>query len=448
MAELTRAQRVLSVIRLAAIPFAALQVLTYYLPYVDGQQRIAWAAVGLLAVGTPIVWVGASRVTTRAAATRWAVAGLAMDTTALLTLVVAYTFDPNTAVWAILFLIPIEGAFLFNSVGAMGSLAAVVVGYTLREVYGAVALDVPFLWQSVSFRMGLATILAVAVGVLSSGLVRERDRLRETTQVLEGRTADLSEANAALRSARRAQAEFVAVTNHELRTPLTAIRGFARTLQVRWDDMDEASRRAAVDAIDAQSKRLGELVEDVLTVSSMRAGGVAVAPRPLQLRCWLTEATEVAGVEAEVDCPGDLMVQADATRLLQILVHLLSNAAKYGAAPIVVAGEPRGDRVVVSVRDHGPGVPPDFQGRMFEEFTQASEGESRTADGYGLGLAIVRYLARALGGDVTYRTAPGRGGAGGGAVFEVDLPAVASGDVSGARAAAPPPPSTPTCAPP
>jgi signal transduction histidine kinase len=87
------------------------------------------------------------------------------------------------------------------------------------------------------------------------------------------------------------------------------------------------------------------------------------------------------------------------------------------------------------VRDHGPGVPPAFRARMFEEFTQASVGASRTAEGYGLGLAIVRYLVGALGGTVRYADHPD-----GGAVFEVDLPAVHAEDpaVRGASAAGPP----------
>lgn len=407
----------LAVLRLVAVPFAALQIWTYYLPYPADQQRIAWVAVMVLAIGTPTVWWGARRAVDVRSAQAWAVAGLALDTVVALTLVVGYSFDPNTAVWAMLYIIPLEGAVLFQRRGALLTLGAISLGYVGREVYGDLALGVPFLLQSVTFRLGLAAIMAVVMGWSAQRLLHDRDRVRTMARAMDRHSAELTNANSALTAARRAQWEFVAVTNHELRTPLTAIQGFARTLKLRWTEMDEQSRRAAVDAIDQQSRRLGELVEDVLTVSSMRAGGLALSPRPLPLCAWLDEAVTVADIPVTVTCPEDVLVVTDSTRLLQILVNLLTNARKHGAAPYELTVHQSQDRVTIALRDHGPGVPEDFQPRMFEEFTQASVGASRIADGYGLGLAIVRYLTGALGGSISYRTASD-----GGAVFEIVLP--------------------------
>jgi signal transduction histidine kinase len=182
--------------------------------------------------------------------------------------------------------------------------------------------------------------------------------------------------------------------------------------------MEDHARRAAVEAIDQQARRLDELVADLLTVSSMRTGDLAVTPRPLVLSDWLDQAITIAEVPATVCCAPEVRVRADPPRLLQILVNLLSNARKYGAPPVVVRGSTHEGRTVIEVSDRGPGVPDAFVPRMFEEFTQASIGETRTADGHGLGLTIVRYLVGALQGTVTYRSPEG-----GGAIFTVDLPA-------------------------
>lgn len=418
--ELQRQQRIVGAIRTAAVPFATLQVSTYYLPYPAGAERMAWAFVALLSLGTAVVWFGAPRAGTLRGARRWAMGGLLLDTVVALGLVVSYTFDPNTAVWALLYLLPLEGAMVFHLPGALGAWGLVAAGYTAREVYGQAVHEVALLPVSITFRMGVGLMMAVAIGMTARGLISDRDRLQQLTDALRRRGEDLTAANTALQAARRAQIEFVAVTNHELRTPLTAIKGFALTLRHRWDAMDDGAKLAAVDAIEQQSRRLDELVQDLLTVSSMRSGGLVVNPRPLVLLEWLHEAVAVAEVSdrASVHCAPEVRVQADSTRLLQVLVNLLSNARKYGRPPIVVTATSRGDRTVIEVADHGPGVPAGFVARMFEEFTQASVGETRTADGHGLGLAIVRYLVGALDGTVGYGSADG-----GGAVFTIDLPA-------------------------
>lgn len=418
MRELRLIQRRLLALRVVVVPFMVVQIVTYYIPYPPGTQWPAWMATVILAVATPVVWLGACRAQTEEQATFWAMVGLTIDGFVAMLLVFTYTFDPDTAVWAMLFLIPIEGAIVFQLHGALWALLGISVGYIVREIYGAVALGTPWLPQSISYRLGLAAVMAVSTGLTARGLVKERDRLRQMTAMLDGRSADLSAANAALTEAQRTQSEFVAITNHELRTPLTAIQGFSRTLRLRWDDMTEPSRRSAVEAIDQQSRRLGELVEDVLTVSSIRAGDLAVSPRLLHLRTWLDEALVISEVEAHLHCCPEIMVYSDSKRLLQVLVNLLTNAKKYGEPPCAVVGRTEGDRTVIMICDSGPGIPEEFQDRMYEEFTQASGGERRTAGGYGLGLAIVRYLMRALGGTVTYQRA-----ASGGAEFVLDLPA-------------------------
>lgn len=416
--ELRRRQRTMGLIRAAGVPFALVQVLTFYLPYPPGLFAAALALVGALAVVTPVVWVGSQQARTMRGVVAWSLTGLVLDTLVVLGFVVVHTFDPDTAVWAMLYLIPMEGAVLFQLRGALWAFVAVTAGYVVREVYGHLVLGLDLLPFSITFRMGIGLMMAVVFGVTAQRLVRERDRLHDLSATLHHRGEELRTANAALQAARRAQMDFVSVTNHELRTPLTAIRGFAVTLNHRWDDMPDHVRRAAVQSIEQQSLRLDELVADLLTVSSMRSGQLALTPRPLVLVEWLGQSAVIADVLATIRCNPDVMVQADSTRLLQILVNLLTNARKYGAPPFVIQASSDGTLTTIHVVDHGPGVPEAFVPRMFEEFTQASVGDTRTADGTGLGLAIVKYLVDALDGTVGYQPLQG-----GGSVFTITLPA-------------------------
>jgi signal transduction histidine kinase len=124
-------------------------------------------------------------------------------------------------------------------------------------------------------------------------------------------------------------------------------------------------------------------------------------------------------LDVEVDA-SDLSPHArvDARRLDQILTNLLSNAGKYGAPPIEVRIEPLDDQVRVAVSDHGPGVPAEFVPQLFERFTQANAGSRRSANGFGLGLAISAELAGLNDATLTYEPPPG-----GGATFVLLLPA-------------------------
>jgi signal transduction histidine kinase len=417
--ELRRQHRVMAWIRGLGAPFAAVQVLTFYRDYPAGFEAVGLALAGVLAVVAAVVLTGARLATTTRGLQVWAVIGLAADVLLVMAFVLLHTFDPETAVWAMIYLIPLEGAVLFQLRGALTAYAAVAAGYVAREWIGAQHYGFEFLWTSLSFRLGLGLMMAVVMGLTAQGLVRERDRLRILSDALQRRGEELQAANSALESARRSQMEFVSVTNHELRTPLTAIKGFAVTLSHRWDDMDDEVKRSAVAAIEQQSRRLDELVADLLTVSSMRSGSLALTPRRLVLVEWLGQAAVISDVLATIHCEPDVEVHADATRLLQILCNLLTNARKYGDPPIVMTGTSDGRRTVIEVIDHGPGVPEPFVPHMWEEFTQASVGDTRTAEGPGLGLAIVKYLVTALDGTVAYRP---RGG--GGSVFTVDLPTV------------------------
>ena len=171
-----RTVRNLATIRWLAIVWAAIQVFTYYLPYPAGVLPWAIAAVAVLLVGNTGIWLRLGGARTAEAVRRLALASVLVDGIAIVMLVYVYTFDPDTAIWATLYIVPLGAAALFQLRGALWTMAAVTVLYAGREVYGHLAFDNELLPVSISFRMGVGFIISGFAGAMASGLV---SRLRE-----------------------------------------------------------------------------------------------------------------------------------------------------------------------------------------------------------------------------------------------------------------------------
>jgi PAS domain S-box-containing protein len=210
---------------------------------------------------------------------------------------------------------------------------------------------------------------------------------------------------------------FLATTSHELRTPITVVRGFASTLDSRWDKMTDAERRSAVRTISERARSLGQLMDHLLLGSRAGAEELPVRVEPFDLAALVRGATLGMPVlsdrhRVEVIVPDDLpMVVGDALATDIVLGQLLENAFKYSPAGGLIRVEAwaEGREVVVVVDDEGVGIAPADRERIFERFVQVDSGDRRRFGGVGLGLYIVRNLARAQGGDVTAQPRPAGG---------------------------------------
>jgi signal transduction histidine kinase/ActR/RegA family two-component response regulator len=238
---------------------------------------------------------------------------------------------------------------------------------------------------------------------------------------------ELREARQAAETASAAKSEFLASMSHELRTPLNAILGFAQLLQRdRKEPLSDRHKERASQILKS-GEHLLRLIDDILDLSRIEAGGISISTEPVnatevvdEVRTTLEPMASRAGIRLSVaDMPAGLpAVSADRTRFAQVVMNFGSNALKYnrpgGTATIRVSTSEKG-WVRVSVADTGIGIPVDKQDKLFQPFQRAGQ-ETGPIEGTGIGLVITKRLAELMGGRVGFRSAPGIG-----SEFWVDL---------------------------
>ncbi len=268
--------------------------------------------------------------------------------------------------------------------------------------------------------------------VLSRGIVMARDAAGKPLRMI-GTHTDITSAKHAneLRHERDraaaadlAKSQFLSRVSHELRTPLNAILGFSQLLEI--DESIGERHRHWVSQVLQSGRHLLGLMDDILDLSSAQTGQLPMSIEPQALRLVVEEvcamfdlAARKSGVSLvdEVAHGDGLTVRADRKRLKQVLSNLLSNAIKYNRPGgwVRIGARQDGGQLAITVTDNGPGLTADQQARLFQPFERLGAQRSSVA-GTGLGLALARQLAEAMGGTVTVRSAPGEG-----AAFELRL---------------------------
>ncbi|MFC3990827.1 PAS domain S-box protein [Actinoplanes siamensis] len=218
--------------------------------------------------------------------------------------------------------------------------------------------------------------------------------------------AALSERNLELEAADQLKLDMIGMLGHEIGNPLSSILGYSDLLA---DEMDpEHPHAGLIKIINRQAERLDEIVREVLAMVTLDAGNINAVRSTLSLRAEVARALEGTDNRHIPILGPDADVLFHVSHLQQVVVNLLSNAAKYAGGAGALRIEPAGDRVHLRVEDSGPGVPPEFRPRLFERLARADD-TAGTVRGTGLGLYIVRNLARANAGDVRYEPNPGGG---------------------------------------
>ena len=262
--------------------------------------------------------------------------------------------------------------------------------------------------QSLLSRGALVAFLLLGAALLA----------RATSEIVRTRQA-IASANAELARATRAKSEFLANMSHELRTPLNAIIGFSEVLKERMFGALNERQEAYVDDILSSGRHQLALVNDILDLSKVEAGGMELQPSRFGLAAAVDSAVTMVReraakrrIELTTELASDIGdVVADERKVRQVLFNLLANAVKFTGddGRITVSAHHDANEVVMTVRDTGIGIAPDEQTRIFEEFRQTAGG--RPEEGTGLGLALSRRMVELHGGRIWVESAPGSGSA-------------------------------------
>jgi signal transduction histidine kinase len=237
---------------------------------------------------------------------------------------------------------------------------------------------------------------------------------------LAGTVAELEAEKGHAEAALRAKRELVANVSHELRTPLASIRGHTESLLMRGEGRDGEARGEYLKVIHRETEHLSRLIDDLFVLSTAEAGALPLILEPVAISGAIDEAASslrpvarserriTIVTEVDTDMPPAM---ADRQRVVQVLGNLLRNALRHTpeGGLISVRAVRRGGHAVVTVEDTGAGIAADQLAHVFERFYRGDAARDRASGGAGLGLAIVRELVEAMGGEVSAESVVGQG---------------------------------------
>ncbi|GHO43334.1 sensor histidine kinase [Ktedonospora formicarum] len=326
-----------------------------------------------------------------------------------------------------LLLIPVLFVAVFW--GAIPALFTVLLG-TLYIDYFFVSLDKDFLWKN--WQDGMQILPFLISGVIVAMITAQRERARWNTLVAEQELKEYAEeleiSNQKLEDASQLKDRFLSIASHELKTPITTIRGQAqlalRRLSKQEHEVNVEDMRLSLERINGQTERLTTLIEELLDVSSIRTGKMALHKRKLDINeiCQRVVDDQHLLTERliELTVPNQAtFVSVDRDRIEQVLVNLISNAVKYSpeGCPVQVTVKRTMRKVLIGVRDHGQGIAQDQLDKVFDTFYRTPDAEASAKKGLGLGLSISKDIVMRHDGRIWCESLPGQG-----SIFFVELP--------------------------
>ena len=406
LSDTRRLEQGLTYVRLFGVVFAVAAIAT-----TDGwpdhsTERVAWITMVFFALGAMTIWGASARLTTLEDHERLAGIAFVFDGLIICSMVWIFAWYTPYVTWALVLLIPLEGAIKYRLPGAIISGAIAAAFFFPQSMHRADLTGDTFGVSTYIFLVGLMGLMAGTTGVMAENWRRQKS-------VFERQALALAEAD-------RIKDRFLAITSHEFRGPLTAIIAGVDTVSRRRDRLTPEQLDKMLEMVSGQGQQLARLVDDLLITSQLQAHTLSLQPKWCDLQLTIDRALDAAASKRR-DHQLELFVEPlecvlDPSRTGQIVRNLVENAFKYSPerARVAVAAKADDRGVAIQVSDEGPGLPEDRREELFEAFTRVHETSG--ADGVGLGLYVVSQLVTAMEGHIDLKSSSR------GTTFAIHLP--------------------------
>ena len=358
----------------------------------DQSTRLrAWLMTGILAIGSFGIWGASGRTPSARAHERLGLASFIFDASVIMGFVWVFAFESPYVSWALLFLIPMEGALRYRMNGAFLGAAGVAVFFVAQTMNVAAIKDEAFDLTTYLFVVGMSVLIAGIAGSMAN-------QWRAQSVALERQSIKLAEVD-------QLKDRFLAITSHEIRGPLTAIIAGVDTVRKRYQSLTPEQHDRLLEMVASQGHQLARLVDDLQITSQIQSNQLALHPHWTDLERTIDQALEAAAskrrhhqLEVFVE---PMECQVDASRIGQIVRNLVENAYKYtpDRTRVSVTAKRISGGIEIEVTDHGTGIPAEKRDKLFEAFTRIEE-TTAGQEGVGLGLYVVSQLVAAMKGRI------------------------------------------------
>ncbi|MDP9227155.1 MAG: ATP-binding protein [Actinomycetota bacterium] len=387
--ELRRVEQWMNYVRSLGLVFGIVGV-TIQPNYPNPATRnAAWIVLTLLVVGSVAIWGALARVRGERDLERLGMIAFTFDILIIVGFVSVYAFQLPYVTWALLFLIPMEGALRYRLNGALFGAAVVALFFIAQTSRVQSIQGGPWDIATYVFVVGLSSLIAGVTGSMANNWHDQR-------RGFEAQSLKLIEVD-------KLKDRFLAVTSHEIRGPLTTIITGVDMIRRRDDRLTPDTRDSILEAVATQAQQLARLVDDLMMTSQLQSGQLAIHPEWSELEFTVEQALDGAAprrrahqLEVFVE---PLRCEIDAARISQIIRNLVENAYKYtpDRTRVSITGKKSQEGISLQIADEGPGIPADKRDQLFEAFSRI-EGTTSGQDGVGLGLFVVSHLVTSMGG--------------------------------------------------
>lgn len=407
LAYLRKLEQRLTYVRWFGVAFGLL-ALTIQPSYPNNTVELqAWMLIGFLAAGSFAFWGASARTSSEEGHRKLAMFSFAFDAVVIMGLVWVFAYETPYVTWALLFLLPLEGAMRYRMTGALGAVGVVALFFLPQSLRRADVMGHSFELSTYIFVVGLAALIAGVTGSMTN-------QWHTQTRAFEQQSLKLAEVD-------KLKDRFLAITSHEIRGPLTAIIAGVDTVQKKAERLTQEQHDRLLEMVSLQGHQLARIVDDLQVTSQVQAGQLALHTGWYDVEMTINQALEAAAskrrqhqLELFIE---PIEAEMDASRIGQIVRNLVENAYKYtpDRTRVSVTAKSTPFGLTISVSDAGKGIPADKRDQLFEAFSRIEE-TAAGQEGVGLGLYVVSQLVAAMNGRIDLASSPR------GTTFTIDIP--------------------------